>query len=207
MTNWQTLSATLNQCLDYILPNVCIHCQAYCDMPLCKTCTKSFTLTPLTTATPTTNTPITSLYTFTGPIKEAFHVLKFDRMPRVATQLVPYLSDFSPQTDLVIPVPIHKQRERTRGYNQLDLLFGHLHTYAPIVTRHKNTPKLFELSAEKRKHIMHDVFSVTTPQSITNKTITIVDDIYTTGTTLESMIATLKPYNPASITCFTICHG
>lgn len=176
-------------------------------MPLCTACTKNVTPTPLTTTTPATRAPLTSLYTFTGPIKEAFHVLKFDRMPRVATQLISYLNDFSPRTDLIIPVPIHKQRERTRGYNQLDLLFGHIDTYAPIVTRHKNTPKLFELSAEKRKHIMHDVFSVTTPEAITNKTITIVDDIYTTGTTLEAMIATLQPHKPASITCFTICHG
>ncbi|MFO7891595.1 MAG: ComF family protein [bacterium] len=100
--------------------------------------------------------------------------------------------------EVIIPVPLHKIRYRERGYNQSSLLaqgiseYIKLPIYEQIMVRIKNTKSQTTLNAQQRSSNLKNAFSVTDSQKIHNKTIFLVDDVSTTGATLNSCSRTLK---------------
>ena len=103
--------------------------------------------------------------------------------------------------DCFVPVPIHKDRERERGYNQslvlADILSKELRKYdidvpvnVHLITREKKTMALNKLSTNERQIELNNAFFV--DNSDGKKRVMIVDDIYTTGTTIETMSKILK---------------
>lgn len=102
--------------------------------------------------------------------------------------------------DCFIPVPIHKKRLIERNYNQSYLLSKYLHEYLldydinikvddKVISRTKNTKVLNKLDDFGRKNELKNAFNVI---SNNYKSICIIDDIYTTGTTIEAMSKSLK---------------
>ena len=106
------------------------------------------------------------------------------------------------QPDAVIPIPLHKKRKRDRGFNQSELLSlkilknieilcgTSLHFDNEILVRHHNTKPQKELKEEKRKMNVKDSFSLT--KECAYKRVLLVDDIYTTGSTIDECARVLK---------------
>jgi ComF family protein len=92
--------------------------------------------------------------------------------------------------DLVIPVPISKSRRKFRGYNQSELLSRPLARYFLIpheneaLIRVKDTESQIQLSAEDRFRNMNDAF-FGNPAKLKGKSILVIDDIITTGATMN----------------------
>lgn len=98
---------------------------------------------------------------------------------------------------LVVPVPVHRVRLRQRGYNQTNLIFkawaerqGLL--WRDVLQRVKPTLPQYSLSPEERRSNIKDAFIVTRPELIMNQSILLVDDIFTSGITLDEAAHELR---------------
>ncbi|MGN0961288.1 MAG: ComF family protein [Christensenellales bacterium] len=98
--------------------------------------------------------------------------------------------------DIIIPVPIGKNRLKIRGFNQSEVLCNELKEKGNIVlnilVRPDDTPHQTGLGRKNRLANLKDAFKVTDKTKVKNKTILLVDDIYTTGSTLNECAKTLK---------------
>ncbi len=112
----------------------------------------------------------------------------------LARQLGNYIRSLEP--DGLVPIPMYPAKERRRGYNQAGLLaqtLGRelgLPVYSKLVTRNRNTRPLKELNSEERQNNLKRAFNLE-QNGVKLKTIILVDDIYTTGSTMDQVSAVL----------------
>ncbi len=142
-----------------------------------------------------------------GPLKRAIAALKYENNPQLAKRLG-YLmaeawlnySEIAIDNLTVVPIPLHKEKLKERGFNQAELLaqsFCDL-TGLPLqrdgLERVKYTQPLFELSAQERQAEMKDalILGKDFRRRLPRDRVLLVDDIYTSGTTVRSAIKVLK---------------
>ncbi len=115
--------------------------------------------------------------------------------------------------DVIIPVPLHPKRLFKRKYNQSALLAQklakHFHKeYLPLVLkRKKNTISQGHLNRTKRQANVRGAFYISTPEEIQGKKILLIDDVYTTGATLNECAKILKKAKVKQVQCFTLCQA
>ena len=106
--------------------------------------------------------------------------------------------EFLKNYDIIIPVPIHRKRKIERGYNQSELIARDLAVYfkIPICTniliKQKNTVMQSGLGRKDRIKNVQNVYKVKHKEKIKGKNILILDDIYTTGSTIKECKKILK---------------
>ncbi|GJL66260.1 MAG: hypothetical protein NPIRA05_12310 [Nitrospirales bacterium] len=117
-----------------------------------------------------------------------------------------------PPTDLIMPVPLHSTRLREREYNQSLLLAHrlstHFHiplTYTALIRTRQTTPQT-ALSRKDRLNNLRRSFAVTSPETIKGKTILLVDDVFTTGTTVNECAKTLRKAGSGSVYVVTLAR-
>ena len=114
--------------------------------------------------------------------------------------------------DVIIPVPLHKRRKRLRGYNQAEIIAETLGKLADIpvntkvVKRKKYTRPQKELSDKERKANLKDAFCVQKDWEIPQN-ILLIDDIYTTGSTIDTIAKCLKEKAECNVWFLTISIG
>ena len=107
--------------------------------------------------------------------------------------------------DVIVPVPIHTKRYRKRGYNQAEEIAVRLSELSGIpcdpssVFRVKNTAAQKGLDPSQRRKNLQNAFRVSDQETLKGKRILIVDDIYTTGTTVDSLAACLLSAGAAQV--------
>ena len=112
--------------------------------------------------------------------------------------------------DIIIPVPLHPRKQRRRGYNQSLLLCrGITQTFARPVSsdnliRIRHTASQTHMNREERFNNMNGVFRVLNPHDLIGKHILIVDDVITTGATLEACCTALKDIQGLRISIATL---
>lgn len=110
----------------------------------------------------------------------------------------------------MIPVPIHNDRKRKRGYNQSELIAKEIGKKLDIpvisncLVKIKNVVPQSTLNKEQRKQNIKGVYQVKKEETIKGKRIVLVDDIFTTGSTLEECSKMLKQAGASKIGIFTI---
>ena len=111
--------------------------------------------------------------------------------------------------DYIIPVPLHKKRMRIRGFNQAEKIASYLSecTNIPIIDcikRNRNTKRLYALNKFQREKELKNSFEVKEDsEEIIGKRIILVDDIFTTGTTVNEISKKLKIYGVDEIIVLT----
>ncbi|MFC2045656.1 double zinc ribbon domain-containing protein [Chloroflexota bacterium] len=145
---------------------------------------------------------IRSPYIFTGVIRQAIHELKYKNLRALAVPLANLLRDYiidNPiPAEVLVPVPLHKSRLRERGYNQSNLLACELGKLVnlPVVDncllrqRH-NPPQARTLSINERLSNVRDAFYCP-DNSLSGRKILLIDDVATSGATLDACAAVLK---------------
>lgn len=119
-------------------------------------------------------------------------------------------NDFFDGIDLIIPVPMHRRKQRQRGYNQTEYIARGISdaTGLPIsdnIVAHRPHATQTRKTAADRWAGLNDVFSIKYPEELTDRHILIVDDIITTGSTLHHCCKTLYTAAPtAKISILTI---
>lgn len=115
--------------------------------------------------------------------------------------------------DLILPVPLHQNRLRTRGYNQSDRIaegLGHALNVAvgnTVAIRDKETSTQTQKTKISRWENMHSVFKVIDPECVNKKNILIVDDVITTGATLGVFCDEVAKHEPTSLTIAALAAG
>ena len=138
---------------------------------------------------------------FDGTLQKAVHKLKYRRDLGLSTKLsLPMTSLFEEQSwkvDLIIPVPLHPDRLRNRGYNQASLLAKPISKSTGILFNGKSlfrinkTRSQVGLSLPERMENVSGAFQAD-PVYVKGQSVLIIDDVITTGSTLKSCAAALK---------------
>ena len=145
---------------------------------------------------------IRSPFRFDGIIRQAIHQLKYRNLRALATPLASFLQAYlaaSPIPDgILVPVPMHPKRLRERGYNQSSLLARELGKLSgrPVVAdcliREQYTPpQARTASRAERQHNVAHVFTCR-DQGLYNQPVLLVDDVATSGATVDACAAALK---------------
>lgn len=118
--------------------------------------------------------------------------------------------DFIKSYDIIIPVPIHKKRMKTRGYNQSELIARELakicgnKMYTDVLIKIKNNKAQSTLNKEERENNAKNVYKLCKLEKINNKKVLILDDIYTTGATVKECALELSKATVKEIGIFTV---
>lgn len=146
---------------------------------------------------------------FTGTLREIIHHLKYTDRVSLANPLGDILKNClnnEPFTgNLIVPVPLHRRRERQRGFNQAELIAARLgrHLTTRLLRRRKNTPSQTGLSRSERKRNLAGAFEV---RGHIRGTVIIVDDVYTTGSTMNEIARTLKRAGAERVEVLTVAR-
>jgi ComF family protein len=150
-----------------------------------------------------------SLYLFNDPMRGVIHHLKYSARVSLAKPLGPplraclALGGF--EAKVVVPVPLHRARVRERGFNQAELLARQLGlpVNLRLLKRRKNTPSQTGLSRSQRTLNLSAAFEV---QSAPPDKVLVVDDVYTTGSTLHEIAKTLKRAGASRVEVLTVAR-
>lgn len=141
------------------------------------------------------------VFAYGGSVTEAVRRFKFDGRfdlaPRFGRLMAARVSALAGLLDVVVPVPLHPVRLADRGYNQAALLarvvartLGLRHEPRALV-RTRATAQQASLGRAERERNVHDAFAVRTPGRLRGQRVLLVDDVRTTGATLEACEAAL----------------
>ena len=159
---------------------------------------------------------IRSLFRFDEVIRKAIHQLKYRNLkaisPCLAELLADYLKANPPPGEALVGVPLHPRRLRERGYNQSSLLARELgrRIGLPVIEdcliRVKQAqPQVRAVDVEERRRNVADAF-VCRDEKVEGKQIILIDDVCTSGATLESCAAALKNKGAASVWGLTLAR-
>lgn len=158
-----------------------------------------------------------SVFTYRGAIRKLIKNLKYDNMKYLAKTFSNFIAseimNYSVNFDMVVPVPLSERRRKIRGYNQAYLLCKslqdklHFDVREDVLIKIKHTPSQAYLSVEERRKNLEGSFKVVDKSFVKGKTILIVDDIYTTGSTMNECAYTLKKAGAKEVYCMTLAHA
>ncbi len=146
-----------------------------------------------------------------SPLQSVVHAMKYDSMSRLAAHLGRSLSYLVPkETNVIIPVPLHRTRLAERGFNQAEIMAKAISSQSntavvKAIKRVRPTPSQTHLSVSERIENMRGAFSLSRHASeMKGKNVLIVDDVMTTGSTLASVAETLLEAKPRSISTLAL---
>lgn len=150
---------------------------------------------------------------YEGVIRECIHELKYNNNRGLGELFSAWLADLVRKEgwdiDIVIPVALNPDRVRQRGYNQSAVIARPLavRLHKPYtqyaLERIRNTPTQVGLNAEERRHNVAGAFSAETDM-VVGKNVLLVDDVLTTGATLEACTIALLQAGVSGVYCVTV---
>lgn len=214
----------LKPVLDFIFPPRCLGCKkrgkwlcvdcvshfARVQQPVCRICGNATAGTVLCSycyKTPLRIDGIRAPHYFEGILRETIHRFKYQHATHLAQPLaevlVAYLQAHLIEFAMLVPVPLHGLRFKQRGYNQSELLATELGAAlgVPVVNaliRVKETKSQMNLPAGERKANVRGAF-VCQDESVSGKKVLLIDDVCTTGATLEACSIALRQSKTASV--------
>lgn len=159
-------------------------------------------------------TTVSTLFSYQSPaVDDVIRALKYEHSEHAVTLLAEMLAEylreeittlrmFSPKPILLVPVPLHAQRVKERGFNQIQKVLAQLPapfrdgTYATltpeVLVRSRDTAHQTRLSRQERLSNVAGAFAVTSPALVENTHVILIDDVTTTGATLVNAATPLK---------------
>lgn len=180
--------------LDLLFPPACVQCQRLGSY-LCQNCQYQLRYYTQPLRVDLESPALDQLFaccTHAHGARKLIRTLKFKSAYRLTQTLVQLMVEHIPfpeDMDIITWIPLHPQRHRQRGFNQAQILGRQLGEWLdiptqPLLRRTKYTSPQAELNREDRLTHLREAFAVIPDMEIQGKTIAIVDDICTTGTTL-----------------------
>ena len=155
----------------------------------------------------------------TPAIKTLIHDLKYRRVAGNAeilgallSRAIAYHGILLSRDSVIIPIPLHPSRERTRGFNQAQLIADALgaklgiSVRADLLKKIKNTRPQMDLPREERLKNVTGAFAVSDSDTVRNRTCILMDDVKTTGATLESAARVLRAAGAKRVWAITVAR-
>ena len=158
-----------------------------------------------------------SLYLYEGAAREAVHALKYNYLSALAQPMAQLMARYVEEeedieADLLVAVPLYARRQRLRGYNQSALLARELSRLCGLplagrgLARRRNTPpQARSVDAEARKRNVADAF-IADRRRVEGKRVLLIDDVMTTGATLDACARALRQAGAASVWAVTFAR-
>jgi ComF family protein len=159
---------------------------------------------------------VVRLAPFTGPVRAMIHHLKYHKNWGLGEALADRLLEregakaLLQETEVVVAVPLHWRRHLPRGYNQAEVIARRLagrcglKMARPVKrVRHTQT-QTHQHSRAKREENLRGAFALRDGRAVVGKHVVIVDDVWTTGATMQAMARVLKGARPASISALVV---
>ena len=208
------ISEIFSKILDLIYYRKCYICSKKCnDMFLCEDCKEKIFANLKFHKVNRFNTTIYCGAAYENELLKVIRGFKYHRKSDfrkiLADIIIETVKNYNIDlTDFVIcPVPIHKNRFKKRKYNHMELVGENLAEYfnielrADLLQRIKDTVPLYKLSIAERKAMIKDAFEAS--DDIKGRKILLIDDILTTGTTIEELSKIILDKNPESYIVIT----
>lgn len=163
---------------------------------------------------------------YEGTLRSLVHLLKYEQVPTVARPLGALLAQAAaklpdlPSSLTVVAVPLHRAKQRERGFNQAILLAEHtvcqlrtlrpdLRVYSALrsLGRRRGTESQSRLTSHQRRKNLRGAFHVVHPERISNQAVLLLDDIYTTGATARECTRTLLRAGARSVYVATLARS
>jgi ComF family protein len=231
-----TLTGLWQGLLDLVFPPRCVGCHRpgvwFCadclaqvqsmPLPICRICGDRVfgaETCPSCRQAPPAVDGIRSVSLHQGPLRKAIHGFKYGRQRDLAPVLASLLADYlilNPlPADLLAPVPLHPNRQRQRGYNQSILLARAVAEALPdagltvnesALRRTRATASQTRLDRSQRKQNVAGAFACT-GGAVTGRRVLLIDDVCTTGATLEACALACRQAGAASVWALTVTRG
>ena len=211
---WAILKTLYEPVIDLVFPAICSGCGKV-GMVYCHTCQEALrTKYPLVSQAPTPALlAVVALGPFEAGLRHALHSLKYEHCPMLAAPLGKLMAERIREVRwphaVIIPVPLHAERLAQRGYNQAVLLAEHAanelgwKVLADVLIRDRATISQVGLGYHERQENVRDAFRVTRPENILDADVILVDDVYTTGATLNACAQALLSSGARSVRATT----
>lgn len=211
--SWKTFETRLRSLiamvLDFVYPCYCLACHSKLEpseLLLCRSCWNNLPQIPgeleVSTMAHNIEGPIyfskaISVWEFDPIVQQVIHHLKYQHFQRLAAILGRFMADkltclSLPQNTLLVPIPLHQTRLRERGYNQSALLCQAIaeqtgFSVEPnLVQRIRYTNSQTTLNVAERRRNVANAFRVAAPAALQEKLVVLVDDVITTGATMNA---------------------
>jgi ComF family protein len=154
---------------------------------------------------------IRAAYVMEDGARRLAHELKYDGLTSLAEPMARLMSDAAPigEVDLLVGVPLHRGRERSRGFNQSHELARHLAALAGVpcdagaVRRRRDTEPLAKtMHRDERRAIVDGAFAARQAR-VEGRRVLLVDDVVTTGATLDACARSLLDAGAVEVRCVT----
>ena len=225
-----------NYLLDLVFPKKCLVCNQF-DIWLCKSCQSQIIFeTPqicIVCKQPSVNGQthpncqtrnVLDGMLAAGKfhqLQNIIHSFKYELVSEVSIQLSKIMINFIETNQLkdylksftFIPVPLHRTRLRYRGFNQSELLAKYIseklntQLLLNVLKRNRNTSPQILLDKSHRKNNIQNAFVCPAPGSVKNLNILLIDDITTTGSTLNECAKVLKQAGAQKVWGLVLAHG
>jgi ComF family protein len=220
--------------ISLLFPRLCYGCGNHLMRNEKLICTECYILIPRTNYHLKSDNPVSQLfwgrclieraatfsfYTKDSRIKELIHQLKYKGIKEVGSELGRIYartlksSRFLEDIDIIIPVPLHPSKKRQRGFNQSDIISRGISEVSGIpmetnllvrktVTRTQTRKTRFD-----RWTNVQDIFRVTDQTRVSNRHILLVDDVITTGSTLEACASELLKVENVKVSVVALAYS
>ena len=160
---------------------------------------------------------VSALFPYSDPlIRDMIWALKYRRNEHVAKlfaqALKSFIDDMHIHNPVLIPLPLSRRRERSRGYNQVQLVLDAMEKSDGITVetealeRVRDTRPQTSLPREERLKNLKDAFVVSRIHRVAGNNIILVDDVSTTGTTLREARKALMAGGASTVHCVALAH-
>jgi ComF family protein len=153
---------------------------------------------------------------FEGPLREAVHQFKYRPCRSLGKPLGDWMVDrvsVLSGIDAVMPVPLHVKRLRQRGFNQALLLAHRMSERHRVplscdnLVRIRPTRPQVELTGDERIKNVKGAFALRQPGEVEDRHVVLIDDVFTTGATMNECAVVLKKAGAARVTAFTLARA
>lgn len=224
----------INDFMSLIYPRYCEACDGLLYKHEAVICNKCLVLLPKSNFHLNSNNPIllalggrvplkkaTSFLLFEkeGKVQNLLHALKYQNQQIIGVKLGALFyehvqtSDFFSDIDVIVPVPLHPKKLKQRGYNQSECFAKGIADKSNIAIDTTTLVREFETTTQtkKRKYErwenVKDVFAITNVHAFKNKHVLLVDDVITTGATLEGAWQALKDIEGIQVSVASIAYA
>jgi len=161
---------------------------------------------------------------YSGGLRELIHLLKYEQVRPAANVLGRMLAEaiaalepsFAEGKVLVLPVPLHRSKLRQRGFNQSELIAraalklkpagDRLALNATVLERCRETQSQTGLTRHQRRENIRGAFAVANPDDVAGREILLVDDVFTTGTTVSECARLLRRAGASKVWVATVAR-